>query len=1058
MKKLKPMMNLFLIPFCMGMLSCIDVHARANQGDLGWPEAKVENRPGAYWWWMGSAVEEENITWNLESMRKAGMGGGTIVPIYGVKGYEDQYIQHLSPEFVDMVSHASKEAKRLGMWVDMTTGTGWPFGGPMITDETCDAKVVYKDGKVSQKFSGRKVKRAAPGNAGKAVNPFSAKAMDVYLTHFDKPFGKDGVVMPRAMYHDSYEFMGNWCKELPEEFEKRRGYDLTKHYPALFGKGDADTVARIKADYRETLSDLHLDYLKTWVDWSASKGCGSRNQAHGSPSNLLDLYGASSIPETETFGATPFKIPGIRREADNVSSDHPQPLINRMAASAAHVTGKPLVASESCTWIRNHFRATLAQAKPEIDQLFLNGINHIFFHGTCYSPKDAPWPGWLFYASFQYNSRNAIWRDAPLLNAYITRCQSILQAGKPDNDVAIYWPVHDIWHNQKGMQQMLTVHHPGWLTKSSCGKVATPLKADGFGFDFISDRQLLADLGTPYRAIVVPQTGHMPLATLKKLLKISASGQSVIFLDSLPKDVPGFNKLDERRTEMKKILQGQEKKVVTSSGLKEALAKAGVLRESMTDVGLDFIRRRHETGYHYFVANMSAHPVDGWIELGVPFKSVAIMDPRSAESGLATSKDGNIYLQLKPGETRILRTFDKKSVTGTTWPLLEKSGEPMVVKGEWKIQFVDGGPELPADITTGDLKSWTEIGDEEAKRFAGTARYSIEVNIPDGANDWEIDLGDVRESARVFINGKEAAGLFSVPFSAPVGRYLKAGTNLLEVEVTNLSANRIRDLDNRKVGWKKYHEINFVNLHYKKFDASKWPLTPSGLLGPVTLIPMKNKTRLAPDKKAIKIGLIGDSTVASTYGWGPAFADRCNQQTTVLNYAKNGATLDSLSKKLGELVAKKPDYVLIQFGHNDMKRYDSAAYAKKLTSYVDRIMKAGGKPVILSSVTRRNFDENGKIKPRYIQDDPQRSLPVFAKAAQEVAKEMSLPFVDLYAISLAHHNRIGPEASAVYDYNKNDQTHFSKAGAKAIADLIVAELQSVVPELAQNAFLMTPNN
>ena len=108
----------------------------------------------------------------------------------------------------------------------------------MITDETCDAKVVYKDGKVSQKFSGRKVKRAAPGNAGKAVNPFSAKAMDVYLTHFDKPFGQDGVVMPRAMYHDSYEFMGNWCKELPEEFEKRRGYDLTKHYPALFGKGD----------------------------------------------------------------------------------------------------------------------------------------------------------------------------------------------------------------------------------------------------------------------------------------------------------------------------------------------------------------------------------------------------------------------------------------------------------------------------------------------------------------------------------------------------------------------------------------------------------------------------------------------------------------------------------------------------------------------------------------------------------------------------------------------------------------------------------------------------
>lgn len=871
---------------------CWISNARADQTELAWPEPQVENRPGSYWWWMGSAVDKENITYNLETMRKAGMGGGTIVPIYGVKGREDQYIQHLSPEFVDMVSHASKEAKRLGMWVDMTTGTGWPFGGPMITDETCDAKVVYKDGKVSQKFSGRKVKRAAPGNAGKAVNPFSAKAMDVYLTHFDKPFGQDGVVMPRAMYHDSYEFMGNWCKELPEEFEKRRGYDLTKHYPALFGKGDPDTVARIKSDYRETLSDLHLDYMKTWVKWSESKGCTTRNQAHGSPSNLLDLYAAAGIPETEIFGASKFDIPGIRREQRNISgSNLPRPMIMQMASSAAHVTGKPLVASESCTWIRDHFRTTLAQAKPEIDQLFLNGINHIFFHGTCYSPKDAPWPGWLFYASFQYNSRNAIWRDAPLLNAYITRCQSILQAGKPDNDVAVYWPVHDIWHKQKGMQQMLTVHHPDWLTKSSCGKVATQLKADGFGFDFISDRQLLADLGTPYRAIVVPQTGHMPLATLKKLLKISASGQPVIFLDSLPADVPGFNKLEERRAELKQMLQGQG--VVASSALKETLGKTAVSCEAMVDQGLDFIRRKHDAGYHYFVANMSAKPVNSWIELGVPFKSVVIMDPRSTESGVATVKDGNIYLQLKPGETRILRTFDQKSVAGAAWPLLEKSGEPMVVKGEWKIKFVDGGPELPADITTRDLKSWTEIGDEEAKRFAGTARYSIEVNIPDGAEDWEIDLGDVRESARVFINGKEAAGLFSVPFSAAVGRYLKPGSNLLEIEVTNLSANRIRDLDIRKVNWKKFHEINFVDINYRKFNAARWSLTPSGLLGPVTLTRMK-KTQLVSDKKAIKIGLIGDSTVASFYGWGPAFADRCNQQTTVLNYAKNGATLDSL--------------------------------------------------------------------------------------------------------------------------------------------------------------------
>jgi hypothetical protein len=519
----------------------------------------------------------------------------------------------------------------------------------------------------------------------------------------------------------------------------------------------------------------------------------------------------------------------------------PQPMINRMASSAAHVAGKPFVASETCTWVRNHFRSALSQAKPEIDQLFLAGINHIFFHGTCYSPQDAPWPGWLFYASMQYNPRNAIWRDVPLLNEYITRCQSILQSGTHDNDIAVYWPIYDIWHTNEGMQQMLTVHSHEWITSSECGKIAKQLIAEGFGFDFISDRQLLAGQSSGYKAVLVPQTGHIPLATLQELLDLSAKGQPVIFVDSLPTDVPGFNKLKDRRAELKQLLKGKDTLVVKSDELKGALAKAQAICEPMVEMGLDFIRRRHNSGYHYFVANMSAKAVDDWVELGGGFKSAVIMDPYSGRTGIAAQKGGRVYLQLKPGETRILRTFDTLKVQGDQWPVLVEDGKPVVVNGDWKIKFVDGGPKLPAEITTDELRSWTEMGDVEATRFAGTARYSIEIDIPKTADDWVIDLGDVRESARVFVNGKEAAGLFSIPYSGSVGKYLKPGKNLLEIEVTNLSANRIRDLDVRKVQWKIFHDANIINQNYQKFDASKWALTPSGLLGPVTLTPMKTK-------------------------------------------------------------------------------------------------------------------------------------------------------------------------------------------------------------------------
>jgi hypothetical protein len=81
------------------------------------------------------------------------------------------------------------------------------------------------------------------------------------------------------------------------------------------------------------------------------------------------------------------------------------------------------------------------------------------------------------------------------------------------------------------------------------------------------------------------------------------------------------------------------------------------------------------------------------------------------------------------------------------------------------------------------------------------------------------------------------ATLWSLPFETQVGKYLKKGVNHLEIQVTNLPANRIADYDRRKVEWRIFYEINFVNVFYKPFDASSWKPMPSGLIGPVQLIP-----------------------------------------------------------------------------------------------------------------------------------------------------------------------------------------------------------------------------
>ena len=149
------------------------------------------------------------------------------------------------------------------------------------------------------------------------------------------------------------------------------------------------------------------------------------------------------------------------------------------------------------------------------------------------------------------------------------------------------------------------------------------------------------------------------------------------------------------------------------------------------------------------------------------------------------------------------------------------------------MDFVEGGAELPASYETDELSSWTDRG-EKAECFAGTAIYRLTFDAPSDAKEWLLDLGEVHSSARVRVNGKDAAVLVGPTFVTPVCG-LKPEGNVLEVEITNLAANRIRSMDRDRVEWKIFEDINVVDREYKPFDASNWPIMPSGLLGPVRL-------------------------------------------------------------------------------------------------------------------------------------------------------------------------------------------------------------------------------
>ncbi|HEU5364872.1 MAG TPA: glycosyl hydrolase, partial [Hanamia sp.] len=114
------------------------------QSPLSWPDVRQENKPFTRWWWFGNAVDTAGIHHNLEALQKAGFGGVEITPIYGVKGFESHFIDYLSPKWMKMLQFTIDDAKRLDMEVDMTTGTGWPFGGPQIPIQEAASKVIFQ--------------------------------------------------------------------------------------------------------------------------------------------------------------------------------------------------------------------------------------------------------------------------------------------------------------------------------------------------------------------------------------------------------------------------------------------------------------------------------------------------------------------------------------------------------------------------------------------------------------------------------------------------------------------------------------------------------------------------------------------------------------------------------------------------------------------------------------------------------------------------------------------------------------------------------------------------
>lgn len=887
-----------------------------------WPQVTKEMKPWTRWWWMGSAVDKPNLERELNLINQAGFGGVEITPIYGAKGFEKRYINFLSDKWMDMLKVTTDHSSKLGMGVDMNLGTGWPFGGSFVTQEQAatkffldevdlkkgeklkfplhvsDKKQTYskpqalrafktngeeinldaylranegewiapEDVKLLALFSGRtrqQVKRAAPGGEGFTVDHLGQESAQSYLNYFVNSFtGKDLNV--RSFFNDSYEVYGaNWTDSFLAEFERIKGYKLQNHLLAFSGKGEnKDKEARIKSDYREVISlCLKNNFLVPFTKFANTHGALSRNQAHGSPGNLIDLYASTDIAECETFGSSFFDIPGLRRDKEDIRNVDPDPMMFKFASSATHLSGKKYTSAETFTWLTEHFKTALSQAKPEVEQLFLSGVNHVVYHGTTFTPQDVAFPGWLFYASTNFVTNNSFWDHLPGLNSYVTRVQSVLQSGKADNELLIYWPVYDVWHDTKEAFKTLSVHHVDeWLHPTSFYKQSIRLQRQGYSFDFISDafisqskvldnKVVTAENSNPYKAIYVPETKYFSVNTFKNLLRLAEAGATIIF-ESLPSDIEGYDSYDSRQKELAEhitLLKFKEDvpnqytkygkgKIYLTKDVTSALETEQLFGERLTRAGLKFTRRIIGNDNYYYIVNHSKKDIDQVFALNNLKTHYTLLDPQTGKVFNLPHHDDFIRMQIPSGYAWIVIASNENKAD-KSYPYIDKLQEESSFNTPWKLSFIKGGPQLPKAESLPKLSYWTALNKSSLNSFSGTGAYEtiIDFTKKEGKS-YLLQLGNVGESARVIINGKEAGILWAHPYQIEVGEFLQNGKNIVRIEVANLMANRMRDLDERKVKWKNYHEINFVNINYKEFDASQWKVLDSGLQGPVKLL------------------------------------------------------------------------------------------------------------------------------------------------------------------------------------------------------------------------------
>lgn len=839
------------------------------------------------WWWFGPAVTKPEIRRELEEMKAAGIGGVEIATLYPLDldnsetGFRN--LRFLSDEHLEDLKFAAEEARKLGLRVDITLTSGWPYGGPHIpvtqaagalrvesvaipsgatsiptpsisTGERLEAvfltpnsggaldegaarlvaKPVIEDGRLevaSESISraavffissrtGMTVRRPAVGAEGFVLDHYDQSAIENHLHAVgDRLMEAFADHPPYAVFSDSLEDEGSdWTPNLLREFQRRRGYDLTPHLPALVGDAGPQTAA-IRHDWGKTLTELANEYyLQPLHAWATKHHTLLRSQTYGEPPVTLSSNQYEDLPEGE--GKATLLM--WRQFSDT-----------RWAASAGHLFGKPVISSETWTWLHSPaFRATPLDMKAEADLHFLQGINQLVGHGWPYSPERAGEPGWRMYAAGAFNAHNPWWFAMPDLTLYLQRVSFALRQGKPANDVAVLLPNDDAWAKFTAIDQAgssksaISTHGAGVSIDESMGellgsKVIPQILDAGYNFDFI-DADAIDKLGITYPVLILPGVERLPVETYRKIEEYASHGGIVIATRRVPSTAPGLLNADAESGQIRAI-SGRLFEAKGSPGhLGEDESRLGaVLAQYLTpdllisppNLEIGFIHRRIKTGDLYFIANTGNSVARVKASFRAQAKHAELWDPFTGKVS-ALPQPERIDLTFQPYESRLIfltnaaANVEREAAAGSEIDTIDLSAD-------WNVTF-EG---LHQKIHMAKLESWTN--DDRFKYYSGRAIYEKTIEMPgkDAGPSKSVILdfgegsvvpkpdplptfnmrayfdGPVREAAEVYVNGLRAGVVWHPPYRIDLSSLMKPGKNELRIVVGNTAINSLAGTD-----------------------------------------------------------------------------------------------------------------------------------------------------------------------------------------------------------------------------------------------------------------------